>query len=112
MIAGTTVWLALEPIDMRVGIDRLSLIVQEALARTPTDGTLYAFRNRRGTRLALLVWDGAGVWLAKRRLHQGHFTWPESADRAHPVSAEQWHYLIAGVDWRRLSAAPPANWKL
>jgi transposase len=112
MIAGSRVWLALEPIDLRVGIDRLSLLVQENLARRPTDGNLYAFRNRRGTRLALLVWDGNGVWLAKRRLHQGHFVWPESADAVHPVSAEQWQQLITGVDWRRLSAAPRADWKL
>ena len=112
MITGTTVWLALEPIDMRAGIDRLSVLVQTSLARRPTDGNLYAFRNRRGTRLALLVWDGNGVWLAKRRLHQGHFVWPDSAEAVHQGSAEQWQHLIAGVDWRRLSASAPEHWKL
>ena len=56
------VWLAIQPVDMRLGIDGLSLLVQEALGKTPCDGSAYAFRNRRQNRLKLLIWDGAGVW--------------------------------------------------
>ena len=56
------VWLAVEPVDMRLGIDGLSLLVQEALGEAPCDGSAYAFRNRRQNRLKLLMWDGAGVW--------------------------------------------------
>ncbi|MBK7324664.1 MAG: IS66 family insertion sequence element accessory protein TnpB [Propionivibrio sp.] len=36
----------------------------------PRDGTAYAFRNRNGKRITLLIWDGTGVWLCGR-LHQG-----------------------------------------
>jgi len=68
------VWLAVEPVDMRLGIDGLSLLVQEALGKAPCDGSAYAFRNRRQNRLKLLIWDGAGVWLGARRLHRGRFT--------------------------------------
>jgi len=60
------VWLAVEPVDMRRGIDGLSLLLQDSLGRAPADGSAYAFRNRRGTRLKLLFWDGTGVWLAQR----------------------------------------------
>ena len=56
------VWLAIQPVDMRLGIDGLSLLVQEALGKAPCDGSTYAFRNRRQNRLKLLIWDGAGVW--------------------------------------------------
>ena len=56
------VWLAVEPVDMRLGIDGLSLLVQEALGKAPCNGNAYAFRNRRQNRLKLLIWDGAGVW--------------------------------------------------
>ena len=31
------VWLAIEPVDMRLGIDGLSLLVQEALGKAPCD---------------------------------------------------------------------------
>ena len=106
------VWLAIEPVDMRLGMDGLSLRIQAALGKSPCDGTAYAFRNRRGTRLKLLVWDGTGVWLCHRRLHQGHFTWPTAESPVCPLSAAQWNWLVTGVDWQRLNAAPPAHWRV
>jgi transposase len=106
------VWLAIEPVDMRLGIEGLSLRVQESLGRAPCDGSAYAFCNKRGNRLKLLVWDGAGVWLAQRRLHRGRFTWPQVGEAVCTLSAEQWRWLTAGVDWQRLSAPAPSQWKL
>jgi len=50
------VWLAVEPVDMRGGIDTLSQRIQNLLGTSPCDGTAYAFRNRRSTRLKLLIW--------------------------------------------------------
>ena len=57
------IWLAVEAVDMRLGIDGLSARIQASLGRSPCDGTAYAFTNRRRSRLKLLVWDGTGVWL-------------------------------------------------
>ena len=67
----TQVWLVVEAIDMRAGIDGLSQRIQSALGKSPCDGQAVAFRNRRANRLKLLVWDGTGVWLCVRRLHRG-----------------------------------------
>lgn len=106
------VWLVVEPIDMRAGIDRLSQRIQNTLGRSPCDGSAYAFRNRRQNRLKLLVWDGTGVWLCQRRLHQGHFTWPTANAAVFSLAAAQWQWLIAGVDWQRLNAAPSAHWRV
>ena len=106
------VWLAIEPVDMRSGIDRLSLLVQNSLGRSPCDGTAYGFRNKRGNRLKLLMWDGSGVWLCQRRLHRGKFIWPGVGEQLCVLSRSQWQWLIAGVDWQRLSAPAPASWRL
>jgi len=106
------VWLATEPVDMRLGIEGLSLRVQQALGKAPCDGSAYAFCNKRGTRLKLLIWDGTGVWLAQRRLHRGRFVWPQAQDAVCTLTAEQWQWLVSGIDWQRLSAAAPAQWKL
>ena len=57
MLQPQQVWLAIQPVDMRLGIDGLSLLVQEALGKAPCDGSAYAFRNRRQNRLKLLIWD-------------------------------------------------------
>ena len=105
------VWRVVEPVDMRAGIDRLSQPIQKTLGRSPCDGSAYAFRNRRQNRLKLLVGDGTGVWLCQRRLHQGHFTWPKTPAAVFTLTAAQWQWLITGVDWQRLNAAPPAHWR-
>ena len=112
MIRPEQVWLAVEPVDMRRGIDGLSLKIQQALGRSPCDGTAYAFRNRSGNRIKLLVWDGTGVWVCVRRLHQGHFTWPQSDAATCTLSPEEWRWLISGIDWRRLQARPSVHWQV
>ncbi len=67
---------------------------------------------RRGSRLKLLQWDGTGVWLSQRRLHQGCFRWPNADDRLLTLTQAQWQWLIAGVDWQRLEARPPEHWQV
>lgn len=79
---------------------------------TPGSGEAYAFCNRHRNRLKWVVWDGTGVWLCQRRLHEGRFVWPESPDDAVLTLPEaQWRWLIAGVDWRRLSASANLEWR-
>ncbi|WP_251199602.1 IS66 family insertion sequence element accessory protein TnpB [Aromatoleum aromaticum] len=81
MIPPEQIWLAVEPIDMRLGIDGLSARLQNSLGRAPCDGSAYAFINRARTRLKVLLWDGTGVWLSQRRLHRGSFSWPAAIRR-------------------------------
>ena len=107
-----SVRLAVKPVDMRLGADGLSLHVQQTLGHAPCDGTAYVFSNKRHTRLKLVCWDGNGVWLCLRRLHRGQFVWPQAHDTTWQLSAEQWRWLITGVDWQRLSAPVPAQWSL
>lgn len=106
------VYLAVEPVDMRIGVDGLSLYVQESLRQPPCDGSAYAFRNKNGNRMKLLIWDGTGVWLCVRRLHQGKFIWPTSQDTIFTLSQAQWEWLTSGIDWQRLSAQPSASWRV
>ena len=109
------IFLIIEPVDMRLGIDGLSACIQSRLKSTPCRGGFYLFSNARRNRWKLPLWDGTGVWLAQRRLHQGRFVWPR-ADSAevltHPhlcLSTEAWQWLIAGVDWTRLSSTAEAH---
>ncbi|MEF8697870.1 MAG: IS66 family insertion sequence element accessory protein TnpB [Candidatus Accumulibacter sp. UW20] len=106
------IWLALEPVDMRLGIDGLSARIQASLGRSPCDGSAYAFTNRKRSRLKLLVWDGTGVWLAQRRLHRGGFTWPSAGEAVFSLTPGQWRWLIAGVDWQRREAPAPGHWQV
>lgn len=106
------IWMAVAPVDMRRGLDGLSALVQHSLGHAPCAGSAFIFRNRAGNRLRLLLWDGNGVWLCQRRLHQGHFVWPKTHDAVFALSQAQWQWLVAGVDWQRLSAVPKTEWQV
>ncbi len=49
---------AVEPVDFRNGIDGLVRLCKEALGRDPFQGSVFAFRNRRGTAVKVLYCDG------------------------------------------------------
>lgn len=104
MIRIDAMWLAVEPIDMRAGVERLlGSVVQVFGAARAHNG--YLFANARSTRIKLLVHDGFGVWCAARRLNAGSFVWPrQAAADAAPVtlSADQFDALVLGLPWQRL----------
>lgn len=112
MIRPEQIWLVVDAVDMRGGIESLSQRIQNLLGRSPCDGTAYAFRNRRATRIKLLIWDGTGVWLCQRRLHRGRFVWPTPDTATVTLSARQWDWLVTGVDWQRLDAPAPVQWRV
>jgi transposase len=99
------VWLSTVPLDMRAGTDTaLARVVGVFGAAHPH--TAYLFANRRANRMKVLVHDGIGIWLAARRLHQGHFDWPKTiaADGANRVSLSraQLDALVLGLPWSRI----------
>jgi len=100
------IWLMVAPVDMRRGIDGLSVLVEQALQRSPGAGSAFVFRNRTGNRIKVLLWDSTGVWLCQRRLHRGRFVWQRLGDGRIALTPSQWEWLIAGVDWHRLGLQP------
>ena len=74
--------LRVEPVDFRKGIDALVGLCR-AWEQDPYDGTVFAFRNRRGTSVKLLIYDGTGFWLATKRFSQGKLKyWPNSVQES------------------------------
>lgn len=74
--AGTRVFLATEPLNMRGSFDAMAGRVR-LLGLDPTDGALYVFFSRRRTMLAVLSFDGSGFCLYRKRLEKGTFQLPE-----------------------------------
>ena len=58
---------AIAPVDFRKGIDGLACVCKTVLASDPFTGTVYVFRNRRGTAIKALVYDGQGFWLCQKK---------------------------------------------
>ena len=97
-------WLAVEPVDMRAGADRLLARVVQVFGASRVHHA-YLFANARSTRVKLLAHDGFGVWCAVRRLNIGGFVWPRNSDTSSPtltLTKEQFDALTLGLPWQRL----------
>jgi transposase len=101
---------AVEPADFRRGIDGLARLSQETLRQDPFVGAVFVFRNRKGTALKLLTYDGQGFWLCHKRLSQGRFPWWPSAGEggAQRLAAHQLSVLLSVGNPTRTGAA--ADW--
>jgi len=102
---------AVAPADFRRGIDGLARLCQETLRQDPFVGAVFVFRNRRGTALKVLMYDGQGFWLCHKRLSQGRFPWwPAAGDGgAQQLAAHQLAVLLAAGNPTRTGAAP--DWR-
>jgi transposase len=107
------IFVATQPVDFRKGIDGLGAVCRQVLGENPLTGAVYVFRNRAGTALKLLLYDGQGYWLMMKRLSQGRFAWwPNSADARVPLSARELLIVLwnghperaqMACDWRRVA---------
>ena len=106
----TKIYIALEPVDMRKGIEGLHGLVRDHLGEDPLSGHLFLFSNRTHTRLKALVWDGSGLWVCAKRLERGSFHWPraEAATRSVTMRPEELAMLVNGMELT--AARPRANW--
>ena len=104
---------AAEPADFRKGIDGLVRLCKDALGQDPFAGTVFVFRNRRGTAIKVLVYDGQGFWLCHKRLSEGRFRWwPAAAgqeDQTKTLAAHQLSVLFSAGNPDRTAAAP--DWR-
>src|SRR5262249_51090273 len=96
LIPQLRILLACKPIDFRNGIDGLAALCKRELAEDPFSGALFVFKNRRGTALKMLCYDGVGFWLVTRRISQGRIRWwPEDQDAIlQPFEAQQLSVLL------------------
>ena len=107
------IMLAVKPADFRKGIDGLAGICRKVLHADPQSGSLFVFRNKNGTSIKILIYDGQGFWLCQKRLSTGHFHWwPDKNDRetmllaAHELQLLLWNgnptKFPVGEMWKKI----------
>ena len=105
LIRVDALWLAVEPMDMRAGAERLLARVVQVFGNAQAHHG-YLFANARTTRIKLLVHDGFGVWCAARRLNAGRFVWPREVSAGvapMTLTQQQFDALVLGLPWQRLT---------
>ena len=101
------VFVAVEPVDFRQGVDGLAGLCRRQLGQQPQSGAVFVFRNRRGTAIKILVYDGQGFWLCHKRLSRGRFRhWPQSPTAIVELCAEHLHVLVYNGDPQLIQQAP------
>ena len=104
--------LSVEPVDFRKGIDGLAGVCRNVFGQDPFSGYLFVFRNRPGTGIKILTYDGQGFWLCQKRLSRGRLRWwPRAAvgGRLLGMAAHELGLLIWNGDPTGGCVPPP--WK-
>ena len=82
MIAhGLPIFVALEPVDMRLGSERLGALVRERMRVEPRSRALFVFVGKRGHSMKVLTWDGTGMIVIHKKLDAGKFELPRATEK-------------------------------
>ena len=94
------VYICKELVDGRKQINTLSLLVEVDLKRSPLDGSLYVFLNKRRDTVKLLYFDKSGFALWCKRLEKETFKWckKNSGSGVTSTSFKHLEMLLDGFD--------------
>lgn len=97
---GVEIFVALEPIDLRLGFDRLAGLAQDQIGRSARSEAMFLFFGKRRTALKVLFFDGTGLCIFYKRLDRGTFRLPEALGEEKVVEIEErvLDALLDGVD--------------
>lgn len=102
------VWVAVEPVDFRKGIDGLVAVCQQRLQADPMSGALFVFGSRRRRSIKILAYDGQGFVLCQKRLSTGRFSWwpAAGAEASIRLDAHQLQLLLWNGNPQQAGMAP------
>ena len=93
------VYLACGYTDLRKGIDGLVSLVRYHFELDPCEkGSIFLFCGRRTDRIKALVYEGDGFLLLYKRLADGKFQWPRTADEIRQLNMQQYRWLMEGLN--------------
>ena len=97
--AGTRVFVAVEPVDMRGSFDALAGHVRR-LHADPLDGHVYLFFSRNRRLLKALWFDRSGWAVFAKRLERGTYQLPDAPPDAGQVAVDpaQLAMILEGID--------------
>lgn len=100
---GVEIFVAIDPVDMRLGFERLGAVVRERMKREPRSKALFVFFGRRRQTVKILSWDGTGTVLWYKRLDSGLFEIPRplrEGDASVTLSEAAFEAIFAGLSTR------------
>jgi transposase len=108
--SGVEIYVALEPIDMRLSFDRLAGLAKEEIGYEARSGALFLFFGRRRDALKILFFDGTGLAIFYKRLDRGTFQIPEARSKTAKhveIDDATLEALLDGIDVNAAKADAP-----
>lgn len=98
--SGVEIYVALEPVDMRLSFDRLAGLAKEQTGYDARSGALFIFFGRRRDALKVLFFDGSGMAIFYKRLDRNTFAIPAAPSDARHVEIDDvaLEALLDGID--------------
>ena len=98
--AGTRLYLASEPTDLRKSFRGLSMLVEHGFGRDAMKGDLFIFLNRRCNQVRILFWDRDGFCIVGKKLERGTFRriGDDSGGSHAEIEAAQLALLLEGIE--------------
>ena len=102
-IGGIAIYLCRDPVDFRMGINGLSVMVEATLKYDPFSRNLFCFVNKRKNQIKVLYWQRTGFCLWLKRLEEERFKWPLHLEGGVvELDEEQFFWLLDGLDLKHL----------
>ena len=107
---GSSIFVVNEAVSFACRLNGMLGICRDVLAIEPMDGAYIVFRNRKGTMIRVIFYDGDGFWLCEKRFSQGSIRhWCGRGGVITSVTARELGVLL----WRGNPAGAgfPSLWK-
>lgn len=102
------VYLAVQAIDFRSGIDGIAALCKNQFLLDPFSGHYFIFRNQKASAIKILAYDSQGFWLCYKRLSKGRFQhWPKTSTSVVMLNSAQLHVLLQNGDPTTVHIEPP-----
>ena len=111
-VGDIAIYICRDPVDFRMGINGLSVMVEATLKYDPFSRNLFCFVNKRRNQIKVLYWQRTGFCLWLKRLEEERLKWPvhlgpaeDGQGKKLPVvelDEEQFFWLLDGLDLKHL----------
>jgi transposase len=102
------IFIAVQAIDFRCGIDGLAGLCRRQWQLDPMSGHFFIFRNRKGNAIKIITYDSQGYVLCQKRLSAKTFNhWPRAQQSLMTLTPAQLQVLFYNGDPTTVVTAPP-----
>lgn len=92
------IYLYSENIDMRLGINKIQILVGVNFKAEEIRNSLFVFCSSSNKIIKIYYEDEYGTWLMQTKLHEGKYKWPKGLQIGERISYQELKGLLKGLE--------------